>query len=76
MSRTYGLYPDCLVLRGIEMNGQIPEAAGAYGDIYKGQLRGTPLALKVLRIYQRSDLHALLKVPLSNKSRGHNFKAN
>lgn len=62
MSRTYGLYPNCLVLQGIEMNAFVPEAAGAYGDIYKGKFRGKTLALKVLRVYQRSDLHALLKV--------------
>ena len=62
MSRTYGLYPNCLVLQGIEMNALVPEAAGAYGDIYKGQFRGKTLALKVMRVYQRSDLHALLKV--------------
>lgn len=62
MSRTYGLYPNCLVLQGIKMNALIPEAAGAYGDIYKGHFRGKTLALKVMRVYQRSDLHALLKV--------------
>lgn len=68
MSRTYGLYPNCLVLRGIEMNAFTPEAAGAYGDIYRGMFQGKALALKVLRVYQTSDMLTLLKVESFYKS--------
>ena len=61
LSRASGLYPECLVLKGVHMEGH-PVAGGGYGDVYKGLLQGKQIAVKVLRIYQDSDLVKLLKV--------------
>lgn len=64
LSRASGLYPECLALKGIEMERH-PVDSGGYGDVYKGMLRGRAIAVKALKIYQTSDLTALLKVTLA-----------
>ncbi|KIM82030.1 hypothetical protein PILCRDRAFT_88827 [Piloderma croceum F 1598] len=60
LSRASGLYPECLVLKGVHMEAH-PVAGGGYGDVFKGLLQGKQIAVKVLRIYQDSDLDKLLK---------------
>jgi len=61
------MVPDCLVLTGIEVDGD-PVAGGGFGDIYKGRYQRQEIALKVLKVYQRSDMEKLLKVPVSPES--------
>jgi hypothetical protein len=61
LSMASGLYPECLVLKGIVIEGH-PVARGGYGDVYRGLLHEKQIAVKVLRIYQDSDLVKLLKV--------------
>jgi len=61
LSRSSGLYPECLALKGIEMEAH-PVDRGGYGDVYKGVLHGQVIAVKALRIYQTSDIFRLLKV--------------
>lgn len=61
LSRASGLYPECLVLEGVDIEGH-PVARGGYGDVYIGLLHGKQIAVKVLRIYQDSDSVKLLKV--------------
>jgi hypothetical protein len=61
LSRTSGLYPECLILKGIEMETH-PVTAGGYGEVYKGSLHQTKIAVKVLKVYQDSDLVQLFKV--------------
>ena len=61
LSRASGLYPKCLILKGVSMEGH-PVAGGGYGDVYLGHLYGKQIAVKVLRIYQDIDLVKLLKV--------------
>lgn len=56
-----GLFPECLVLTGINLE-QRPIASGGCGDVYKGVLQGKHVAVKALRLYQNSDLANLLKV--------------
>lgn len=63
LSRAAGLYPECLVLKGIEIEGDAV-AGGGFGDIYKGRLGCQEIAIKVLRIYQKSDMDKLLKAIL------------
>lgn len=63
LSRASGLYPECLFLKGIEVVGN-PVAEGGFGDVYKGQLGDQEIAIKMLRVYQRSDMQQLLKVTL------------
>jgi hypothetical protein len=61
LSRASGLYPECLILKGVDME-EIPVAQGSYGDVHKGLLQGKKIAVKVLRIYQDSNRDKLLKV--------------
>lgn len=39
-----------------------PVAGGGYGEVYKGLLHHTQIAVKVLKVYQDSDLAQLVKV--------------
>jgi hypothetical protein len=50
-----------LVLKGIQVDGD-PVAGGGFGDVYKGRFRNQEIALKVLKVYQKSDMDKLLKV--------------
>jgi hypothetical protein len=61
LSRASGLYPECLVLKGINIEGNAV-AGGTFGDIYKGHLGDQTIAVKVLRAFTASDRDHLLKV--------------
>jgi hypothetical protein len=58
LCRASGLCPECLVLKGVEIDF-VPVAGGGYGDIYKGCFKGQQIAVKVLKIGQ--DNSRLLK---------------
>jgi hypothetical protein len=64
LSRKSGLYPQCLALRGVEMD-QLPVAHGGFGDVYKGRWQEKLIAVKVMKVYQNSDTDKLLKVVLN-----------
>jgi predicted unusual protein kinase regulating ubiquinone biosynthesis (AarF/ABC1/UbiB family) len=61
LSGKSGLYPECLTLNGVQRLGN-PVAAGTFGDVWKGIIRGESVAVKVLRIYQKTDMEKHLKV--------------
>jgi hypothetical protein len=61
LSRASGCYPECLALKGVEMEAH-PVAAGSYGEVYRGLLQKKQIAVKVLKVYQDSDFVQLLKV--------------
>jgi hypothetical protein len=63
LSGATGLYPECLVLKGIEIIGDAV-GGGGFADIFKGRLLDQAIAVKVLRVYQKSDMEKLLKVTL------------
>jgi len=63
LSGATGLYPECLVLGGIEIMGDAV-GGGGFAEIFKGRLQDQEIAVKVLRVYQKSDLEKLLKVTL------------
>jgi hypothetical protein len=67
LSKLSGIVPECLVLTGIEIDGD-PVAGGGFGDVYKGKYQKQEIALKVLKVYQKSDMEKLLKVSVSPKS--------
>jgi hypothetical protein len=50
-----------LVLSRIDLQGN-PVAGGSFGDVYKGRLEGQIIAVKVLKVYEKSDRENLLKV--------------
>jgi hypothetical protein len=66
LSRASGLFPECMVLKGIELVGKAAMDGGSYGDIWKGMLGGQGVAVKVLKIYQKSDKEKLLRVSYSS----------
>ena len=67
LSKASGLVPECLVLKGIELDSE-PIAGGGFGDVYKGRSRGQEMALKFLKVYQNSDIQKLIKVTVSPRS--------
>jgi hypothetical protein len=62
LSKKSGLYPECLILGHAANRRGDPIARGSFGDVWRGQIRGREVAIKALRVYQRSDAQKLLKV--------------
>lgn len=62
LSTVSGLYPECLVLKGLQKVGQDPIAAGQFGEVWKGIIRGQDVAIKVLKVYEKSNIKKILKV--------------
>jgi hypothetical protein len=54
------LYPRCFPLIGLEQERLV--AGGSYGDVYKGLLCGQTVAMKMMRVFETSDVEALQKV--------------
>lgn len=61
LSRNNKLYPSSLDIEEIEVEAW-PFAGGGCGDIHKGRLRGQQVVVKLLRVYQTSDMEVLHKV--------------
>ncbi|KAF7973304.1 hypothetical protein HWV62_15625 [Athelia sp. TMB] len=53
-------YPECLSLEDITIP-TIAVAGGSFGDVYKTQLAGEDIAVKVIKVYKKSNLDKLLK---------------
>lgn len=65
LSRRCGLYPECLVRDDIRLLGTDPIAAGRFGEVWKAEdSESRFIAVKVLRVYLRTDAEKLLKVKL------------
>ncbi|KIM91561.1 hypothetical protein PILCRDRAFT_58112, partial [Piloderma croceum F 1598] len=62
LSRALRLYPECMMLNGIELVGRKAVTGGAFSDIWIGSLGSQEISVKVLKLYQRSDINKLLKV--------------
>jgi hypothetical protein len=69
LSKKFALHPECLSISGLQLPGKYAVACGAYGDVWKGLLRGEDVSVKVVRLFNRSDIQTLLKVscPCSTK---------
>ena len=61
LSRATGLHPECLVLKGIKILGDTV-AGGGFADIFKGQLWDQNIAVKMLKVYETSDIDKFLRV--------------
>jgi hypothetical protein len=61
LCKNSALYPDCLALKGIAVEGD-PAAGGGFGDVYKGRLGGQEIAIKVLRVFRQKDMDKLRRV--------------
>lgn len=64
LSKASLVYPHCYILREITFGSH--ESGGAFSDVHKGQHGDRDLCLKVIRIHQKSDTDAMLKVRLSS----------
>jgi hypothetical protein len=51
-----------MTLRGVELADRMAVASGGFSDIFKMLLRGQEIAVKVLKVFQRTDKVRLLKV--------------
>ncbi|KAF8201215.1 kinase-like domain-containing protein, partial [Mycena galopus ATCC 62051] len=60
LSDASGLHPRCFDLFGLQRVGQ-RVAGGGFGDIWKGVIRGHTVCVKVMRIFDESDIQAALK---------------
>ncbi|KAJ7689483.1 kinase-like domain-containing protein [Mycena rosella] len=60
LSRASGLHPACFALSGLQKVGQ-QVAAGAFGDIWKGLVRGESVSVKIMRIFRDGDVKVALK---------------
>ncbi|KAJ7829109.1 kinase-like domain-containing protein [Mycena leptocephala] len=60
LSRASGLHPRCFALSDLQKVGQ-QVAAGGFGDIWKGLVRGQSVCVKVMRIFREDDVRAVLK---------------
>ncbi len=62
LSEKTGLYPECLVLTGLDKVGEHPVAAGSFGEVWQGMLCEQEVSVKVVKVYLRNDVEKLLKV--------------
>ncbi|KAF7966471.1 hypothetical protein HWV62_38170 [Athelia sp. TMB] len=53
-------YPECLILETVTLPAE-PICFGSFGDVYKCKIAGRDVAVKVMRVYQKSDANNLLK---------------
>ena len=61
LARESRLYPQCLILKKVDIERDAV-AGGTYGDVHRARFEGMDIAVKILRVYQKSDADALLKV--------------
>lgn len=60
LSRSSGLYPECLVLNGVNIEVH-SIASGSFGDIHKGSIGQHTIAVKILKLCSKIDRDSFLK---------------
>ncbi|ESK89580.1 hypothetical protein Moror_8651 [Moniliophthora roreri MCA 2997] len=55
LAKKHRILPGSLSLNNITQEGIYPLAGGGFADIFKGNISGRPVCLKVLRVYSRDD---------------------
>ena len=50
LSEKTGLYPECLVLTGLDKIGEHPVAAGSFGEVWQGMLHEQEVSVKVVKV--------------------------
>ncbi|KAG6818581.1 hypothetical protein H0H93_003796 [Arthromyces matolae] len=56
-----GLYPACYELQGVEDVGAFPHSGGGFPDIYKGKFQGEVVCIKIIRIFETTQIAYMLK---------------
>ncbi|KAF7974055.1 hypothetical protein HWV62_13455 [Athelia sp. TMB] len=57
-------YPECLALKDVTLPDYHIVGGGSFGEVYRGKMAGNDIAVKVLKVYQKSDKDSILKVRL------------
>ncbi|KAF8140750.1 kinase-like domain-containing protein [Mycena galopus ATCC 62051] len=60
LSGASGRHPRCFHLSGLQRVGQ-HVTGGGFGDIWKGMVRGQSVCVKIMRIFEESNIQAALK---------------
>ncbi|KAJ7790541.1 kinase-like domain-containing protein, partial [Mycena olivaceomarginata] len=60
LSRASGLHPTCFPLTGLVKVGQ-QVAAGGFGDIWQGLVRGQSVSVKIMRLFRDADTRDALR---------------
>ncbi|KAF7351294.1 Protein kinase domain-containing protein [Mycena sanguinolenta] len=60
LSRVSGLHPTCFALTGLYVTGR-QVAAGGFSDIWKGQVRGKSVSVKIMRLIEASEARTALQ---------------
>ncbi|KAK1222896.1 hypothetical protein PQX77_014318, partial [Marasmius sp. AFHP31] len=61
LSKNSGMYPECLTIKNVEKLGEHPVAGGGFGDVWKGRIAEQNVCLKIVRVFNASDLQQLVK---------------
>jgi hypothetical protein len=56
LSKASGRYPECLFLPGIELISDFAVTVGSSGDVWRGRFGEQLIAVKVSKVYERSDV--------------------
>jgi hypothetical protein len=51
LSKESSQYPECLILRDVEKKSGYPVDQGGCGDIWRGEIGGHDVAIKVMRVW-------------------------
>ena len=62
LSKSSGMFPKCLHIKNVKKLGNYPVGGGGFGDVWKGEIDGQLVCLKVVKAYFTSDVQQLLKV--------------
>lgn len=54
VARKRGILPSSYYISDVLRIGAHPVGGGSFSDVYKGEIQGKPVALKVLRIFQNT----------------------
>ncbi|KAK0502313.1 kinase-like domain-containing protein [Armillaria luteobubalina] len=62
LSRMYDCVPRCIMLRGFKKSGDYPFALGQFGEVWRGEVEGTEVAVKQARIFTNdNDIKEVLR---------------
>ena len=56
--------PNSMIVKNITLLEERAKLGGGCADIYRADLNGSLVALKVLRMFDEEDIHPLFQVPL------------
>ncbi|KAF7974062.1 hypothetical protein HWV62_13469 [Athelia sp. TMB] len=61
LSELSKMFPECLTLKDVKL-APIPIASGSFGEVYQGKMANREIAVKVIKVYKKSDMDQIHKV--------------